>query len=211
MEVMRQLAAGACDCVPEDERMWVKSGAGCAAAGLVVSVLTKNWSWFAVGATTGAVIVGLRLYSKSATCGCGGDCKMQTADKYRPRAAGSNRYRMEKKESPCDFQEQLGAPMLDPMDNGPANKPRKLKKSEVCGYPVKQRRISERMVPPTPATETPPPTTPAEAAAPEPVKELKARMTTWIHGVAGSPLRHVWTASEVSDDMGALAGLVKPE
>ncbi len=106
-----------------DDRKWVLGGGGCIIAGLILSLITENCTWFAVGATTGAAIVGGRLYYRS-----------------QAQPAGPIGYRVaERSATATGMPEFLGAPPIDPMDTRPANSPRMLRREEVEGYPMRYR------------------------------------------------------------------------
>ncbi len=113
-----------------DDRKWVISGGGCVVAGLVISLITKSWTWFAVGATTGAAVVGGRLYYKSTEVEEEAEEEVVVPPAVVATSArGATTY-------PRDM---LGAPLIDPKDTSPANKPRMLSRSEVSGYPMRHR------------------------------------------------------------------------
>lgn len=105
-----------------EDRKWVIGGGGCVVAGLIVTLITKSWTWFAVGATTGAAVVGSRLYFKHTETP---DAEVDPPVAQRIASA-----------YPKDM---LGAPLINPEDTSPANKPRMLSRSEVAGFPMRHR------------------------------------------------------------------------
>ena len=80
---------------PEDSK-WMGAGAGCALAGLALSAVSGKWHWFAVGACTGAALVGYRLYEKGS--------RIQQSLVQRSVATEN-------------FYGQIGAPYLSPQAN----------------------------------------------------------------------------------------------
>lgn len=111
-----------------DDRKWIIGGGGCAAAGLVISLATGSWTWFAVGATTGAALVGARLYYKAT----------EPEDKKEPAVVATAAAPGKARSLPYAA-DMLGAPPVDPRDTRPANSPRMLSRGEVVGYPMRHR------------------------------------------------------------------------
>jgi hypothetical protein len=118
--------------ISDDDRKWVVGGSGCVVAGLVATLVTKSWTWFAVGAVTGASVVGTRLYYKmNPETATGSSTTTITSEVHRaaqpPRSPAAY---------PADI---LGAPIINPQDTSPANKPRLLSRAEVRGFPMRHR------------------------------------------------------------------------
>ena len=118
--------------VTSDDRKWVIGGSACIVAGLVVSLVTESWTWFAAGAVTGASVVGARLYYKTNPAG---DKTVVTA------AASSEVHRTSQPpRSPAAYpMNVLGAPLIDSKNTRPANQPRLLSRAEVRGFPMRHR------------------------------------------------------------------------
>lgn len=118
--------------VTTDDRKWVVGGSGCVVAGLIVSLITEKWSWFAVGAVTGASVVGARLYYKTNenahTCPSTTTVASEVHRAQQPPRSPAG--------YPADI---LGAPLINTLDTSPANKPRLLSRAEVRGYPMRHR------------------------------------------------------------------------
>lgn len=125
-----------------EDRKWIMAGSGCVAAGLIVALITKSWSWFAVGATTGATVVGGRFYYKYTDSKKEEEVVVENASErgqVAEKSASSTGMPIPTPRQTAYPTDMLGAPLIDSMDTSPANKPRMLSRSEVAGYPMRHR------------------------------------------------------------------------
>lgn len=48
-----------------EDKKWVAAGAGCAAGGIIISLISKKGFWAAAGTLLGAGVIGYRIYDNS--------------------------------------------------------------------------------------------------------------------------------------------------
>jgi hypothetical protein len=98
------------------DKMYALTGGGCILFGTMLTLLTNNSAWFAVGSIAGAVIVGIGLFND---------------DDAQPQMPIIQRNFM--------FEDRLGAPPIDIYDTRRAGEHRLLYQSETEGFPMRYR------------------------------------------------------------------------